>query len=69
MVMPEIQQVTTRSKSKQSEWEIHEAIRKATKEWVEEANKNNVSRMLQNNEINQINELPGAMAVQEQEET
>ena len=33
-----------------------------------EANKNNVSRMLQDNEINQVNELPGAMPVQEQEE-
>ena len=31
MVMPEIQQVTTRSKSKQSEWEIQEAVRKAAK--------------------------------------
>ena len=39
MVMPEIQQVTTRSKSKQSEWEIQEAIKKATKEWMKEANK------------------------------
>ena len=27
--------------------EVQEAIRKAAKEWVEEANKNNVSRMLQ----------------------
>ena len=69
MVMPEIQQVTTRSKSKQSEWEIQEVVRKAAKEWVEEANKNNVSRMLQDNEINQANELPGVMAIQEQEET
>ena len=58
MVMPEIQQVTTRSKSKQSEWEIQEAVRKATKEWVEEANQNNVTRMLQDNEINQTSELP-----------
>ena len=47
MVSPAIQQVTTRSKTKQSEWEVQEAVRKAAKEWVEEANKNNASRMLQ----------------------
>ena len=47
MVSPTIQQVTTRSKTKQSEWEVQEAIRKAVKEWVEEANKNNASRMIQ----------------------
>ena len=64
MVIPEIQQVTTRSKGKQLEWEIQEAVRKAAKEWVE-ANKNNASRMLQDNEINQVNELPGSVLVQE----
>ena len=69
MVMPKIQQVTTRSKSKQLEWGMQEAVRRAAKEWVEEANKNNVSRMLQDNEINQTNELLGAMAIPEQEET
>ena len=68
MVIPEIQQVITRSKGKQSEWEIQEVVRKVAKEWVEEANKNNVSRMLQDNEVNQVNDLPGAMAVQEHEE-
>ena len=47
MVTPELQQVTTRSKTKQSEWEVQEAVRKAAKEWVEEANKNNASHMLQ----------------------
>ena len=32
---------------------MQEAIRKAVKEWVDEANKNNVARMLQeNNELN-----------------
>ena len=35
MVVPKIQQITTRSKGKQSKWEIQEAVRKATKEWVE----------------------------------
>ena len=51
MVALEIQQVTTRNKGKQSEWEVQDVVRKAAKEWVEEANKNNVSRMLQDNEI------------------
>ena len=46
MVSPAIQQVTTRSKTKQSEWEVQEAVRKAAKEWVEEANKNNAARMI-----------------------
>ena len=50
MVSPAIQQVTTRSKTKQSEWEVQEAVRKAAKEWVEEANKNNASRMIQDME-------------------
>ena len=69
MVIPEIQQVITRSKGKQSEWEIQEVVRKAAKEWVEEANKNNVSRMLQDNEINQVNELRIAMAMHKHEES
>ena len=38
MVIPEIEQVITRSKGKQSEWEVQEVARKAAKEWVEEAN-------------------------------
>ena len=33
-----------------------------------EANKNNVSRMLSENEINQVNELPRVVAIQEHEE-
>ena len=44
--MPELQQVTTRSKTKQSKWEVQEAVRKVAKEWVEEASKNNASHML-----------------------
>ena len=47
MVIVEVQQVTTRSMAKQSEWDIQEEIRKAVNEWVEEANNNNVARMLQ----------------------
>ena len=49
MVTVEVQQVTTRSKAKQSEWDIQAEVRKASKEWVEEANNNNVARMLQEN--------------------
>ena len=47
MASPAIQQVTTRKKTKQSQWEVREAVWKVAKEWVEEANKNNASRMLQ----------------------
>mgnify|MGYP000559523662 CR=1 FL=1 len=49
MVTVEVQQVTTWSKTKQSDWEIQEAVRKVAKEWVDEANNNNVSSMLQEN--------------------
>ena len=38
---PVLQQVTTRSKGKQLEWEVQEAVRKMAKEWVEEANNSN----------------------------
>ena len=38
-----MQQVTTRSKAKQSEWDLQEEVRKATKEWVNEANNINVA--------------------------
>ena len=69
IVIPEIQQVTTRSKSKQSEWEIQEAIRKAAKEWVKETNQSNVNQMMHDNKINQNTKLPGAITVPEQEET
>ena len=45
----EVQQVTTWSKAKTAEWEEQDEIRKAAKEWVEEANSNNVSRTLREN--------------------
>mgnify|MGYP000441568112 CR=1 FL=1 len=35
---------------------MQEAIRKAVKEWVDEANKNNVARMLQENK--ELNDTP-----------
>ena len=47
MVTVEVQQVTTRSMAKQSEWDIQEEVLKVANEWVEEANNNNVARMLQ----------------------
>ena len=43
MVKAEVQQVTTKSKAKQSEWDLQEEVRKATKEWVNEANNINVA--------------------------
>ena len=55
MVIAKVQQVTIRSKTKQSELEIQEAVQKATKEWVNEANNKNVAKMLEeNNEQNEI---------------
>ena len=56
MVTVEVQQVTTWSKTKQSDWEIQEAVRKVAKEWVDEANNNNVTRMLQKN--TELNDTP-----------
>ena len=54
MITTEVQQVTTRNKAKQSEWDIQEVVWKAAKEWVEEANNNNVTRMLQESNIPNI---------------
>ena len=51
MVVPEVQQVTTHNKAKKSEWEVQEVERKAAKEWVEEANNNNVAQMLQQSSL------------------
>ena len=47
LVTIEVQQVTTRSKTKQLEWDIQEEVLKVAKERVEEANDNNVARMMQ----------------------
>ena len=54
MVIAEVQQVTTWSKAKQSKWHIQEAVRKVGKEWVEEANNNNVTRMLQESNASNV---------------
>ena len=45
MVTSDIQQVTTRCKAKQSEWDIQDEIRKEAKNWIEIANSKNVNRM------------------------
>ena len=49
MVTTEVQQVTTRSKAKQSEWDLQEEVRKAAKEWLNKANNTNVASMVQEN--------------------
>ena len=54
MVTTKIQQVTSRSKTKQSEWEIQEALRKAAKKWVNESYYTDVARMLQDNKEQDI---------------
>ena len=46
----DIQQVTTRSKGKMTEWEAQEAIRKQTTEWVEKANERNAAEVKQRKE-------------------
>ena len=69
MVIPEIQQVTKRSKSKQTEWKVKEAVRRAAKEWVEEANQNNANWMVQDMRIDQNTDLQQPIGVTEQEET
>ena len=72
MVVPEIQQVTTQSKGKQSKWEVQEVVRKAPKECVEEANKTNISRTSQDNEISNKEQLVAQsepLSMVEQEET
>ena len=72
MVMLEIQQMTTRSKGKQSEWEVQEEIRKTGKESLEEANQNNVNRMKQYNVVHQkehAHQLFDSILVNEPKET
>ena len=46
----DIQQVTTRSKGKTTEWEAQEAIRKQATEWVEKANEWNAAEVKQQKE-------------------
>ena len=47
IITADVQQVTTRSKTKTSEWEEQDGIRKAAQEWVTKANAANVARMRQ----------------------
>ena len=42
--MAEVQQVTTRSKTKQPDWEAQEEIRKVTKVWIKKTNSANAER-------------------------
>ena len=46
----DIQQVTTRSKGKATEWETQEAIQKQAIEWVKKANERNVAELEQQKE-------------------
>ena len=46
----DLQQVTTRSKGKATEWETQEAIRKQATEWVKKANERNVAELEQQKE-------------------
>ena len=50
-----IQQVTTTSKGKTTKWEAQEAIRKQTTEWIEKANRRNVTEMKEH--MNTVEEL------------
>ena len=50
-ITTEVQQVTTRSQAKASEWEVQDDIRKATKFWVDKANEANIDRMHQDTAI------------------
>ena len=44
-IMVGFQQVTTRSKTQSTQWQIQDAVKQAAKEWIENANKTNVERM------------------------
>ena len=46
-ITPEVQQVTTRSKAKKSDWKVQEEIRKVANELIEKANGANATRMQQ----------------------
>ena len=57
MVVPEVadlQQVTTRSKGKATEWETQETIRKQATEWVKKANERNVAELAQQKENTEV---------------
>ena len=41
----DVQQLTTRSKAKTTEWEAQEAIWKQATEWVQQANEQNVANL------------------------
>ena len=45
----DVQQVTTRSKGKDAEWEAHDAIRKQASEWIKKANEHNMAEITNQN--------------------
>ena len=45
MITAEVRHMTTRSETKQFEWDAQDEIRKAAKVWVEKANSMNVDNM------------------------
>ena len=44
-IVVDVQQVTTRSKTQSTQWQIQDEVRQAAKEWIDNANKTNVERM------------------------
>ena len=44
-IMADVQQVSTRSKTQSTEWQIQDEVRQATKEWIDNTNKTNFDRM------------------------
>ena len=47
IITVDVQQVTTRSKAKTTEWEDQDGIRKSTQKWVAKANATSIERMRQ----------------------
>ena len=43
--MVDVQHVTTRNKAQDTQWQVQDEVRQATKEWIDTDNKNNVARM------------------------
>ena len=44
-IMADAQHVSTRSKTQSTQWQIHDEVRQAAKEWINNANKTNVDQM------------------------
>ena len=50
-ITTQVQQVTTRSQTKATEWEVQDDIRKVVEAWVDKANEANIDRMHQDTAI------------------